>query len=270
MSLPSYIAADLVAEAQNVIVTLEGVFKAHPVDSVKSLAFTMPVATAPAVSSTTPAVTSPIMGLYAGFVALCNAIPMLISDLTGVDPSLPLGLLALARGLGSAMAPADAVAAFAMATDAVADPMAPLTSWTANRIIDNANAALIARITRTVYLAPYIEGLVTQTYGTREDAITARADCVGRFERELDLCAFGDDLDFAIGLTAMRDAVVNYLSLIIVNAKPVLSVTTPVNIPALVAAWRIYADPTMAADLIARNDVKTIEFMPTTFEALAA
>ena len=33
--------------------------------------------------------------------------------------------------------------------------------------------------------------------------------------------------------------------------------------------WRLYQDPTRAAELIARNDVPTVEFMPETFEALA-
>lgn len=270
MGLPSYIAANLVSEAQNAVATLEGIYNANTVDPTLEAAFTLQVATAPAVSSTTPAVTSPVTGLYAGFVALFNACPLLISDVTGVDPSLTAGLLALARGLGAAMTPSDAAAAFASAADNAADPEAPLSSWTANRVIDNANAALIARLARSCFLGPYVEALVTQTYGTRADAVTAKADCVGRFERELDLCNLGTDIDFATALTEMRDAAVDYLAQVIVNSKPVLEVTTPVYIPALLAAWRIYADPLQATDLIARNDVKTAEFMPTTFEAMAA
>lgn len=270
MAYPSYVASNLVSEAQNAVATLEAIYNANTVDPIQASAFTLQVATAGAVSSTTPAVTSQVTGLYAGFAALFDAIPMLISDVTGVDPSLTAGLLALARGLGAAMAPSDAAAAFASAADNAADPEAPLSAWTANRVIDNANAALISRLARACFLAPYVEALVTQSYGTRADAVTAKADCVGRFERELDLCNLGTDIDFATALMGMRDAAVNYLAQAIANSKPVLTVTTPVYIPALLAAWRIYADPLQASDLIARNDVKTAEFMPTTFEALAA
>ena len=270
MGLPSYIAANLVAEAQTVVATLEAIFNSHTVDPAKVAAFTMQVATVPAVSSSTPAVTATVTGLYAGFLALYNAIPLLVSDVTGVDPSIATGLLALARGLGQAMDPGDAAGAFALAADNAADPPTPLPAWTASRVIDNSNAALLARLGRAVYLAPYVEGLVTQSYLTRADAITAKADCVGRFERELELCGLGDDIDFAASLLAMRDAAVGYLAQVVINSKPVLMVTTGVEIPALLAAWRIYQDPTRATELIARNDVKTAEFMPTTFEALAA
>ena len=271
MAYPSYIAANLVAEAQNAVATLEAIFNANTVDPAKVAAFAMQVATAPAVSSSSPAVTSTVTGLYAGFVALFNAIPMLVSDVTGVDPSLATGLLALARGLGQAMDPGDAAGAFALAADNAADPPSPnLLLWTANRQIDNSNAAILARLARAVYLAPYVEALVTQTYLTRADAITAKADCIGRFERELELCGLGDDIAFAASLLAMRDAAVGYLAQVEINATPVLMVTTGVYIPALLAGWRIYQDPTRATELIARNDVKTAEFMPLTFEALAA
>lgn len=271
MPLPSYIAANLVAEAQGAVATLEAIYNAHTIDPASAGAFTVAVATTPALSATTPAATTISVGLYAGFVALYNAIPMLVSDVTGVDPSLPAGLLALARGLGQAMDPGDAAAAFALAADSAADPDAPLSSWTANRVIDNANAALLARLARVVYLQPYVEALTAQTYLTRADAVTARADCVSRFGRELALCNLGDDIALAEALMAMRDAAVSYLSLAEINAKPVLSVTTPLPIPALAAEWRLYQTAGVhAVDLIARNAVKVAEFMPTEFEALAA
>jgi hypothetical protein len=270
MPLPSYIAADFVAEAQAIVETLEGVYSAHAIDAAKAAAFVMPVAVAPAASATTPAVTAPVSGLYAAMKALWAAIPLLVSDVTGVDPSLPQGCLALARGLGQAMDPGDAAAAFALAADSAADPEAPLSGWTANRVIDNANAAILARLSRAVYLSPYVEALVTRDYATRADAITAKQDCVARFERELDLCGLGPDIAFADALTAMRDAAVDYLAQAIVNAKPVLTVQVPMPAPALVAAWRIYADPGRAGELIDRNGVRVAEFVQTTFEAMAA
>lgn len=272
MPLPAYIAADFVAEAQAIVETLEGVYSAHAIDAAKAAAFVLPVAVAPAVAATTPAVTAPVSGLYAAMKALWAAIPLLVSDVTGVDPSLAQGCLALARGLGQAMDPGDAAAAFALAADSAADPEAPLPGWTANRVIDNSNAAILARLSRAVYLSPYVEALVTRVYATRADAITAKADCVARFERELDLCGLGlgPDIAFADALTAMRDAAVDYLGQTIANAKPVLTVTVPLPVPVLVAAWRIYADPGRAGELIDRNGVRVAEFLQTTFEAMAA
>ena len=270
MPLPSYIAARLVGGAQSLVAVLETIYASHIVDPVQAAAVVTPVATAPALSATTPAPLGNVTGLYAGLVALYNAIPLLVSDVTGVDPSLGAGLLGLARALGQAMDPGDAAAAFALAADAEADPAAPLAAWSANRVTDATNAAILARLGRAVFLAPYVEALVAQPYATRADAITAKAECDARFERELALCALGDDIGFAAALTAMRDAAVNYLAQVIVNATPVLTVTTPVAIPCLLAAWRLYQDPTRAAELIARNGVKTAEFMPESFEALAA
>jgi hypothetical protein len=269
MSRPSWIAANVVDGLQGIVAQIEAVFNASTVDAAKAAAISVAIATDPAPSASTPATTANVTGLMTALIALYNAIPFLVEPGIGVDPSVSRGLIALACGLAGAMAPDDAAAAFAQAVDLTADATPSPTS-TPNRLTDAANAEIVARFARMVYLAAYTEALVLSTYATRAQAITARADCVQRFERELDLCGFARDIGVATALTAMRDRCVAYLTQAIINATPVLTVSAPIALPALWWAWRLYQDPTRAAQLISRNDVPTCEFMPIQFEALAA
>ena len=105
-----------------------------------------------------------------------------------------------------------------------------------------------------VFLDPDVEGLVTQTYATRAQAITARADCVQRFERELMLIGFGGDLGAAQALIAMRDRSVAWLSQAIANSRPALIVTAAAEIPVLVMAHL-----TIAGAPFGKRDMRAVE-----------
>lgn len=268
MSRPSWIVANVVAGLQDIVAELETIAASNKLDATKAAAFSCLVASGPAPSLSVPAPTSSIAGIGNALVSLYNAIPIAVSDLTGVDPSIPVAAIAIARAIGGAMDASFAVAAFAAAADAQADaPPAPTS--TANRQVDANNAAIVARLARLTYLAPYAEALVSVVYGSRQDAITARADCVERFEREQELCVGAIDLAACDAMTKMRDACVAYLSQAIIATEPVITVQTNQSMPSLWCAWRLYQDPLRADDLIARNDVPTPHFMPTNFEALA-
>lgn len=268
MSVPSWVLANVVAGLQNLVATLESIASSYKLNANSVALFKVLVATGPAPSATVPAPTAYVPGLTNALVAIYNALPMLITDTTGVDPSVGAGLFALASGLCAAMDPADAVAAFAAAADAIPNaPPAPTQS--ANRLTDAANAEIVARLSRSVLLSAYAQAIVTATYQARPDAITARADCVERFERELDLCRGALDAVLARGLTKARDACVAYLSQAIINLKPVMTVSANIYLPSLWWAWRLYRDPTQAPDLISRNDVAHASYMPLRFEALA-
>jgi hypothetical protein len=266
---PAWIAANVVDGLQGIVAELEAIFNASHVDPARAAAVSVAIATEPAPSASTPAPTAPVAGLMTALIALYNAIPLLVAPGIGVDPSVPQGLIALACGLAGAMAPDDAAAAFAAAADMTADAASPPIP-TPNRLTDFANAEIVQRFARMVYLAAYAEAVVLSTYATRAQAITARADCVQRFERELELCGFARDIGVAAALTQMRDRCVAYLAQAIINSTPVLTVGSPLAMPALWWAFRLYQDPTRAAELVRRNDVPTCEFMPTQFEALAS
>jgi uncharacterized protein YjeT (DUF2065 family) len=269
VSYPAWVVADVAAGLQDLVATLEAIAAAATLDPALYAAFQMNVATGPAPSASVPATLAPVTGLGDAFVALYNALPLLVTDTTGVDPSVAAGLFALARGLGPMMAPAAAVAAFAAAADALPDaPPAPTNS--ANRLVDAANAQIVARFSRAVLLGAYAEAIVRTSYPDRPTAITARADCVERFEREISLCAGWLDAHLARSLAGARDACVAYLSQAIITLKPIVTVSANIALPSLWWAWRLYEDPSRAGDLIARNDVAHASYMPTRFEALAS
>lgn len=268
MSYPNWVIADVATGLQDLVATLETIAASNAINGTVAAAFKMNVANEATPSATVPATTAPVTGLNNAMIALFNAIPMLVADGSGVDPSVPAGLFALVGGLCAAMAPASAVAAFAAAADALPDaPAAPTP--TANRLADAANMEIVARFSRAALIAGYAQALIGVAYSARPDAITARADCVERFERELYLCQGALDAAYARGLARLRDACVAYLSQAIINLKPVMTVTANISLPSLWWAWRLYSDPTRASDLIARNRVPHASFMPTRFEALA-
>ena len=227
------------------------------------------MATTPAASLSVPAPTSTVTGLSAALVALYNAIPFLVSGPTGVDPSVVPALYAIARGIGSSMVPEDAVAAFAAAVDAIPDA-SPSPTQAKNRIDDATNRQIVARVGRMVMLAPYAEALVNVAYATRPDGVTARADCVERFEREVEVSTGNFAGVVSVALTDTRDRIVDFLSREITRLDDVVPVSANVLLPSLWWAWRLYQDPTRAPELVARNDVAHPSFMPLSFEALSA
>ena len=60
---------------------------------------------------------------------------------------------------------------------------------------------------------------------------------------------------------------VSYLSSVIADLAPILLYQTNVRLPSTALAYRLYADPSRATELVARNRVSTPLFMPTIFEA---
>lgn len=265
---PNWVIANVAGGLQDIVATLESIAAAATLDAAAVMAFKMSVATGPSVSPSVGAPLGIVKGLSNCLIALYNAIPNLVADSTGIDPSVAPGLFALARGLVAAMDPASAMAAFAAAVDAVPDAP-PAIVATQNRVADAANAQIVARLTRGVLISGYSRAIVGVTFAARPDAVTARADCVERFERELGLCQGWLDGQWAKGLSSVRDACVAYLSETIITLKPIRTVSANVMLPSLWWAWRLYGDPTRAADLVDRNAVAHASYMPLSFEALA-
>jgi hypothetical protein len=272
MSRPAWVLANVVAQFQTIVAELELISSSNDLDATIAGNFILQVASAPAISASTPATLSPVQGLSAAMIALYNVIPDLVQPTTGIDPSLSQGIVSLASALVSSMDATDAVAAFGSAADNTADPAEPpFAPSTANRQADAANQSLVVRFARMVYLSAYVQALVTQDWPVRTDAITARADCVGRFDRELNLTSGGGEIDIAEAMIKLRNAAVNYLTNVIINAKPILDIQAP-SLPVLWWAWLLNPQDLagMASALISMNGVPTAEFMPEQFEAFAA
>ena len=117
-------------------------------------------------------------------------------------------------------------------------------------------------------MVAYCEAVARIELKDRPSAVTLRANVAEYFEAELiELSA--SEIDLYHALEVLRDAVINYLSLSILDLAPVRLIEANRRMPSLYWAWRLYKDPNRSAEIVARNRVAFPSLMPTTFEALA-
>jgi prophage DNA circulation protein len=199
---------------------------------------------------------------------LFNDAPALLTRAAGVDATAVAGLADAVRGFAGAMGAAEAVAAFGGLADA--PPVTVGTGSTASAIAIARNSALIARVGRLVTLAAYADGLARMVFVARPDGITARADAATRFSFALAEASSALDEPVVSAVQELAGKIADLLSREIATLAPVVSVVAPGTMPAIAWAWRLYADPDRAVELVNRNGVKHAAFMPTTFEALAS
>lgn len=194
--------------------------------------------------------------------------PDLLADQSTMA-SVPERVVAVARALGDAMPASTAVRAFeAVISDpsfsAAIAPSYPTKNLRAAAI----NDAAAKRTLRLAALAAYCEAIARITLSDRPSGITLRANVAEYFEVEVeDLPAAEIELFHAVG--TMRDAIIQYLSLTILDLAPVLTVEANLSMPSLFWAWRLYQDPARSSEIVARNLVQHPSFMPPSFEALA-
>lgn len=201
--------------------------------------------------------------------ALHDDAPVLVHRLTGVDPSLGLRIVSLTRALGDGIAAPAARAAFLPLLKVLPDvTIDPAGSVSAQRATANSNAVRAAA--RLAVLTVAAESVARDdTISDRPAGITLRADLTELFDAEIsaldmrhgDLIAAAQDL---------RNAAVDYLSQKITTLAPVISANSNLPLPSLVWAWRLYADPARADEMVARNNVAHPSFMPVEIEALAS
>jgi prophage DNA circulation protein len=108
-----------------------------------------------------------------------------------------------------------------------------------------------------------------RTYTSRQEGVTARAMAAERFEVELDDTTGAANAALFVAIQNLRGRVVDYLSRLITDLAPVVTVEASRQMPSLFWAWRLYADPTRSDEPVARNQVRHPSFMPTVFQALA-
>ncbi|AVT76641.1 phage tail/DNA circulation protein [Rhodopseudomonas palustris] len=242
---PDFVFDEAVAATQDVLAALETVRSTEPVEVTASAAQR-----------------NAIQALFDGAADLI------------VDPqtiaSVPAGVVAVARALGDAL-PADrALAAFrslAVEPSLQANPVGAryvtpaAAAAAANR--DAANRAL-----RLAALTAFAEAVARADLKDRPSGIRLRAEAAELFESELlDLPASEMDLARAIG--AIRDAVIEYLSRVVLDLAPVLTIEANLSKSSLYWSWRLYADPARSGELVERNGVVHPSLMPLAFEALA-
>jgi prophage DNA circulation protein len=287
-----YIVAAAVDEVANVVAAIETVRTVNPVDADTSAAVAAAdvaiVTAAPVliaygnpaapVLATTPA--SSLTGSTNPEVAATAlAIVTLLDQAPAIPPSLtdPSAILAatigatisqLADGLqGNPDAGAGAMLSLYQTLGIVPTPLAAGAS--PNAVAAAANAAAILALARIAALAAWGEALERQTYQSRADAVVARALFAEIVGDELGSWIGAAGFPVYVALQDLQGAVVQYLTQLMANLAPVVTISSPQSMPALWWAWRLYQDPIRAVDLVLRNNVVHPSFMPLSFEALA-
>lgn len=181
------------------------------------------------------------------------------------------GLIGAARDLAAAMPPASgAQAALALAG---AFPSSHLVLGGAPFKLSSARAAVnaeaSARVARLAAMTAYAESVLRMTFASRPDGVTMRGEVAERFENELYDTTGAADASLYVALDALRNSVVEWLTRTINDLAPVITVESNLIRPSLDLAWRLYADPMRADELVARNNVRHPSFMPHSIEALS-
>ena len=199
-------------------------------------------------------------------IATLAALTPTASTASEIDPG---AFLAIALGVLDAIAidaaPDDAAPTFQTAA-ALAATMIPAGVIGQQ---DPSQAAASVPVALAIATAMQAMRLIaTSTYTDRQTAMTARTELRAIAIAVLPtLGALGADASAAF--TDLWGQAVTYLSAVILNLAPILLYQTNLSLPSTVLAYRLYADPTRAAELVARNRVTTALFMPTIFEAAA-
>jgi len=197
------------------------------------------------------------------------AIPQAVSGATGLDPALTPSLVANAVALASGVDPATGQGAFAQAVSLFPAP-APSTLTTQSAFVLQRNAAKLAAVGRLTLISAYATSLLKAAFDNRPDAVAARALMNEMLDQELIAAVAVESLDLITSIAALRAAVSDYLTTLATTLKPIVIVTAPRALPAVLLAYRLYNDPTRWSELVARNNVKHPSFMPLRFDALAA
>ncbi len=288
----NYVIAGAVDEVANVVAAIETVRTVNPVDADTSAAVAAAdkaiVAAATELISygnpaAAPLATTPASSLIdspdAEIAAIASAIVTLTDQAPAIPPSItdPTAILTATIGanisqLGDGLAgnPDAGAGALLGLVQALAPPQtAAPASTSPNAAAAAANAAAILSFARIAAIAAWGEALERQTYSCRADAVAARALFAEMIGQELGNWTGAAGFPVYTALQDLQGAVVQYLTQLMANLAPVVTVTAPQSMPALWWGWRLYQDPTRAVDLVLRNNVMHPSFMPLSFEALA-
>lgn len=216
---------------------------------------------------------------FASSAAIASTFAALGLDVPATGASAASVLLTLARTVADLAISADPVSGPARVIEAHADwiaadpPDVPVTVATPSRLAAGRNAVRLDALARLIGLAVTAEALVRTTWSCRQDGVAARA----LFAAGADRAAYGlsslgaaEAAEPMAALHDLRGATVEWLTRAIADLAPVRTVTFAVELPATVAAWVLYGDPTRGAELAARNRLSHPQYLPRSFEALAS
>ena len=244
---PDYVVASAVHEMLRAAATLDVIRSSYRVD---------------------PTASATIRDVLADIIL--DAPRALTADTDTPDAALAIAadLVGAARSLADAIPPESAVTAmlqFVSAFEAIGAPgyLTPAGMRAAD------NVAVVARLARLAGLTAYSEAVIRRSYASRPDGVTARAEVAERFENEQYDTAGAANAALYLAIDDLRGKVIDYLSRVITDLAPIITVETARILPSLYLAYRLYADPLRADELVARNEVRHPSYMPRVISALS-
>ena len=140
---------------------------------------------------------------------------------------------------------------------------------TPSRIQQAVNQAAVVDLVRRAALVEATRTSSQMNFSSYDEAQAVRTELADRLDAEMastTLNSAGQSVPIAddvyAALAALRVAMVMDISTRGANLVRLTTATLQATLPALVAAWRIYGDATMDADLVARNKVRHPGFVP--------
>ncbi len=215
-----------------------------------------------------PAASAIIRDALAGIVADAPAAITAEQPPGAPATAIMQSLVDATRALADAL-PADSAAAAMLEFSSAMPPIVAVSSASPAATRAATNSAAVYRAARLAGLTAYAEAILRKSYGSRPEGVTARAQIAERFEVELYETTGAANAELYLAIDALRARVVDYLSRLINDLAPVITVETLRILPSLYLAWRLYADPTRGPELVARNSVRHPSFMPREFTALS-
>ena len=266
----NYVVAAAVSVVQTAAATLDVIRTTNAVDPIISakstLAIKQLIATVPATITSDDALVDPD-----ALTVLALNTPKTTG--TFADPKAQTGatLIAIARQLADGMAASAAAGAMLQVQLGFLPLIAAPTYLSPGAATAAENATVTTDLARLAALTAWADSIVRIPFTSRQDALQTRGYVCDRFDTELRSASeYGaEGAALSVAVQNLRAAILAYLQRLIINLAPVVTVDVNDTIPALVMAWRLYADATREVDLVLRNGIPNPMQMPVRFQALS-
>lgn len=226
--------------------------------------------------SVTPQATATVASVLAGITTARGEVETAAAAAeaaaAGLSTATSAGLVSAIAGLAEALraaavAPADQIRLMTALSDFYPTP--PVSSAPIGQTIaasENATAA-VCRRSALVSLARACAAYTPTSY---DDALGLRSNVAVLMDAEMTIAADAGDSDAYGALRALRTAVITDLTARGANLAKLVEVTTPLPLPSLTLAYRLYGDATRSDDLVRRADPICPLWMPTDFAVPAS
>jgi hypothetical protein len=244
MRVPEFVAAAAADETILAASAIDAIRRSYPVDAAVSQAVASDIQ---AIDIAAGVLFDPGGAKQADIANLVAALGLTPAPSNGAG-AIAAALTATIAKLASGMTPPVAQDAMAYLCDLFDLPPASGPFLSQNVANAAQNVAGIQQIVRLAALTAWADAVVGRTYTDRPSGVTARAEAAERFERELARCQGQDYAALYLALETLQGAVVQYLTKLIADLAPVITIVTPASL---------------------RNEVRHPSFLPREFDALA-